>query len=65
MEDLDEVEIAEFKDTFSLYDEDGNGTISITDLGHCMRSHGHSLSMDGGARRGAGVQPHIAGRRLS
>ena len=36
------ITIAEFKDAFSLFDKDGNGTISKDELGMVMRSIGRN-----------------------
>ena len=34
--------LAEFKEAFSLFDKDGDGTISINELGYVMRSLGQN-----------------------
>ncbi|XP_037637883.1 calmodulin-like [Sebastes umbrosus] len=39
---LTEVEIAEFKEAFSLFDKDGDGTITTKELGTVMRSLGQN-----------------------
>jgi len=39
---LNEDQIAEFKEAFSLFDKDGDGTITTKELGTVMRSLGHS-----------------------
>lgn len=39
---LTEEQIAEFKEAFSLYDKDGNGTIISKELGNAMRSLGQN-----------------------
>ncbi|MCJ1440326.1 MAG: hypothetical protein MMC23_000809 [Stictis urceolatum] len=40
IEQLSEEEIASYKETFSIFDKDGNGTISAEELGEIMRSLG-------------------------
>lgn len=42
MEDLSEDQIAEFKEAFSLFDKDGDGTITTKELGTVMRSLGQN-----------------------
>ena len=37
---LDEEQVKEFKETFDLFDKDGDKTISVTELGAVMRSMG-------------------------
>ena len=37
---IDEAEMQEFKDAFTLYDKNGDGTITIAELGAAMRSLG-------------------------
>ena len=39
---LTEEQIAEFKEAFSLFDKDGDGTITTKELGTVMRSLGES-----------------------
>ena len=39
---LTEKQIAEFKETFSLFDKDGDGTITTKELGTVMRSLGQN-----------------------
>ncbi|XP_063430886.1 neo-calmodulin-like isoform X1 [Mytilus trossulus] len=41
-EDLSEDQIAEFKEAFSLFDKDGDGTITTKELGTVMRSLGQN-----------------------
>ena len=40
---LTEEQIAEFKEAFSLFDKDGDGTITTKELGTVMRSLGKDL----------------------
>ena len=40
--DLSEEQIAEFKEAFSLFDKDGDGTITTVELGTVMRSLGQN-----------------------
>ena len=37
---VDETEMQEFKDAFTIFDKNGDGTITITELGAAMRSLG-------------------------
>ena len=39
---LTEEQIAEFKDAFSLFDKDGDGTITAKDLGTVIKSLGQN-----------------------
>lgn len=39
---LSKEQIAEFKDAFLVYDKDGDGTMSIKELGSVMRSLGQN-----------------------
>ena len=39
---LNEEQIAEFKEAFSLFDKDGDGTITTKELGTVMRSLGQN-----------------------
>ena len=41
VEQYTEEQIAEFKEAFSLFDRDGDGTIDSDELGTVMRSLGH------------------------
>ena len=41
VEEYTEEQIAEFKEAFSLFDRDGDGTIDADELGTVMRSMGH------------------------
>ncbi|XP_062976569.1 calmodulin-A-like [Elgaria multicarinata webbii] len=41
---LTEEQLAEFKEAFSLFDKDGDGAITTTELGTVMRSLGHNPS---------------------
>ena len=41
-EQLTEEQIAEFKEAFSLFDKDGDGTITTKELGTVMRSLGQN-----------------------
>ena len=41
-EDLNEDQIAEFKEAFELFDKDGDGTITTKELGTVMRSLGQN-----------------------
>ena len=41
-EGLSEEQIAEFKEAFSLFDKDGDGTITTKELGTVMRSLGQN-----------------------
>ena len=41
-EQLSEEQIAEFKEAFSLFDKDGDGTITTKELGTVMRSLGQN-----------------------
>lgn len=41
---LTEEQIAEYKEAFSLFDKDGDGTITSKELGTVMRSIGHNPS---------------------
>ena len=43
-EQLSEEQIAEFKEAFSLFDKDGDGTITTKELGTVMRSLGQNLT---------------------
>jgi len=42
MDNLTEEQISEFREAFNLYDKDGDGTITILELGSIMRSLGHT-----------------------
>ncbi len=42
VEELTEEQIADFKEAFSLFDKDGDGTISAKELGIVMRSLGQN-----------------------
>lgn len=42
MEELTETQIEEFKEVFSLFDKDGDGTISTKELGTVMRTLGQN-----------------------
>jgi calmodulin len=42
MSKLDETQIGEFKEAFSLFDKDGDGTISTKELGTVMRALGQN-----------------------
>jgi len=42
MGDLSPEQIAEFKEAFSLFDKDGDGTITTKELGTVMRSLGQN-----------------------
>ena len=44
MDNLTDEQISEFKEAFNLYDKDGDGTITIFELGSIMRSLGHTPS---------------------
>ena len=44
MDNLTDEQISEFKEAFNLYDKDGDGTITILELGSIMRSLGHTTS---------------------
>lgn len=43
---LSSEEIQDFKDTFALFDKDGSGTISASELGSIMRSLGQNATDD-------------------
>jgi len=45
-EKLGEDQIAEFREAFSLFDKDGDGTITTTELGTVMKSLGQQPSED-------------------
>jgi|EP00670_Eutreptiella_braarudii_P000700 calmodulin len=45
-EKLSQEQIAEFKDAFSMFDKDGDGTIDTTELGTVMRNLGQEPSED-------------------
>ena len=40
VDDLTDAQKAEFKEAFSLFDKDGDGTINPAELGVVMRYHG-------------------------
>ena len=40
LDELSEEQIAEFKEAFKLFDKDGDGTITIEELGTVMKSLG-------------------------
>lgn len=42
MEDLSQEQIAEFKEAFALFDKDGDGTITMIELGIVMKSLGQN-----------------------
>ena len=42
MDELSEEQIAEFKEAFKLFDKDGDGTITIEELGTVMKSLGQN-----------------------
>ncbi len=42
VEQLSEQQIAEFKEAFSLFDKDGDGTITTKELGTVMKSLGQN-----------------------
>lgn len=44
MDNLTEEQISEFREAFNLYDKDGDGTITILELGSIMRSLGQTPS---------------------
>jgi len=41
LEEYTDEQLAEFKEAFSLFDRDGDGTIDADELGTVMRSMGH------------------------
>ena len=43
-EQLTEDQIAEFKEAFSLFDKDGDGTITTKELGTVMRFESHLMT---------------------
>ena len=44
MDNLTEEQISEFREAFNLYDKDGDGTITVLELGSIMRSLGQTPS---------------------
>ena len=42
IEDLTETQLEEFKEAFSLFDKDGDGTVSTNELGQVMRTLGQN-----------------------
>ncbi len=42
LHNLSKEQIAEFKDAFVVYDKDGDGTMSVKELGSVMRSLGQN-----------------------
>ena len=46
VQNLTEDELSELKEAFSLFDRDGDGTISAKELGTVMRSLGQNPSED-------------------
>ncbi|PAA48420.1 hypothetical protein BOX15_Mlig007720g2, partial [Macrostomum lignano] len=42
--DVEGVQIAEFRDAFALFDQDGDGFISRSELGHVMKTFGYRVS---------------------
>ena len=48
---MTEEQIAEFKEAFSLFDKDGDGTITTKELGTVMRSLGRSILCGRGGRK--------------
>lgn len=42
VDELTEQQIDEFKEVFSLFDKDGDGTVSTKELGTVMRTLGHN-----------------------
>ena len=56
---LTEEQIAEFKEAFSLFDKDGDGTITTKELGTVMRSRGQNSQITGSALTEAELQDMI------
>lgn len=72
---LTEEQIAEFKEAFSLFDKDGDGTITTKELGTVMRSLGQNpteaelqdmineVDADGKIKWHFGIMSYLIGRR--